>query len=282
MLNYSYRLIFACISILLLMAVSIGCRCEPVVRHFERSTLYVCSGETVRFEWDIDCIDKVKFYTGTGQHLDTFRGESGSFVTPPVQANWNYIEARIYKGSDYETRGYPIHIMDNPQWTREYFDYDETGLRINSTGYEIVPDPTSEGDRYIYYEWVESYTYHIPANEYSNRARVINVRYGRTPGYATIELDIDGMYIMAWGVHNVPMTWVPIGDVLEISAPFHPSEATWQLLYDEPQLVPIAYVNTPEIVKPGTDFLWIPDSQYPSISFEVICCDGSLPCSGTP
>jgi hypothetical protein len=258
---------------------SYGCDCPVTVRSFQASSRYVCSGETVSFNWSINCVDKYKFDTGNGMHLATLGKHATSYVTPAVQANWDFIQMTGCQGSACESRLFDIQIIDNPKWTRSYFYDRESGLQLIGDPPQVDPNPLPEyqGAMYGVYRMISGYSYTIPQTDYSARARVLQVGYDGVDN-GLFQVQVSGMFVEAQGAHIVSRTWVIKGQMLAVATPFHPSEATWILSYDQPRKILVALSDKPTIDK--RDNPQITETSvglYPSIKFYVKCQEAPPP-----
>jgi hypothetical protein len=253
----------------------------------------VCTGEHIHFEWDITRIDGVEIQTPSGQVIH-HGGASGSWESTPVQAGWDYLSLKGCRGSRCERRYYDVQLIDNPKWTCDYFgmQYPENnvqvcgslmeggGFRINGGQPTIdlvnpLPGTTSQ---YPIHRLVDSYTYTIPRNHFSPRARVTRVRFDRlmsaTLGMPDRILDPDGMSVEATtgGGNAVPKTWVPKGQDLAIATLVHPSDAPWSLWYRQPERVLVGVqLGIPDDPDQKAQIESTAVNLFPSIAFEVKC-----------
>lgn len=264
----------------------------PSVKRLVITPDFVCSGDRILFDWKVKNIDTLEVITPSGQCLHKTSANTGTWHSPPAQADWDYLRLRGCQDDDCESHIHDVQIIDNPKWTCEYFaDLQTSDLQICGSvlpggNFQFIggsaevdydhPYPTLSAEgAYPVYRMLDGYSYNIPRAHFSDRARVIQVKFGRIEsvviGGDDIYLNPDGMFVESVGTNAVTKTWVAKGDTLTIAAPFHPSDTTWRLLYAEPQKIMVAV----QYGKPGPNEK--PDwhntslALFPSISFEVKC-----------
>lgn len=279
--------------------VATGCEDPVVIKRLAITPAFVCSGDSIHFDWHIKHVDSLEIRTASGQRLYRTTQRQGTWDSPPAQAGWDYLSLIGCQDGDCQTHFYDVQLIDNPKWTCGYFD-DLQSENSNVCGdmngdgrFEIVGGPPetdylnplpsqSRDGSYAVHRIVDGYRYNIPRAHFSARARVVQVKYdgilSAVLGLPDRILNPDGMSVEALGPSNAfARTWVPNGQSYSVGSTFHPTDTTWQLSYRNPERVAVGqqYGGPPE---PGqkADISSTPVGQFPAIVFQVKC-DTSSP-----
>lgn len=265
-----YRFIFLVCMIVFPGLIS-SCK-EPAIVYLRAYPQYVCTGETIHFEWHVKHLKRIKILASTGEVLHNTKDLKSNYYTTYVNPSWEYVRFVGCKKGKCDHIDFRIYNMDYPTWTREFFYEGSQGFNI--IGGEIIVDYTESASPYheVYnlYRMVDGYSYYIPSEEFSPRARVLEVKYSRTES-GLDGIDPDGMYIEAKGSNNVSKTWVLKGDELTIQNPFHPSATTWYLYYDQPQKIFVGQQFGKPDPSDKPDWEMRVTSLYPALIFKIKC-----------